>query len=113
MGLEWRGDDVKRHVLQATLGGMDETLAACVRTAKPMYRPGHGLVTATLQGSIQMRPAQLRGDVVVGVWGSFDVNYAIYVEMGTGKMAAQGQLRRSADIEYPRLADRIRRRLEA
>lgn len=113
MSLQWQGEQVDRRVIGAVLGGMDETMAACVVTAKQDYRPGHGLVTAVLQGSIQMRPAEMREDYAIGYWGSFDVDYAIYVEMGTARMAAQGQLRKAADQHYPLLGERIRRRLAA
>lgn len=113
MSLEWRGPEVAERVRAASLAGIDETLAACVVTAKADYRPGHGLVTAALQGSVQMRPAEMQGDVGVGLWGSFDIDYAIYVEMGTALMAAQAQLRHAADQHYPSLAERIARRMRA
>ena len=58
-----------------------------------------------------MRPAKVVADGIVGLWGSFDVNYAIYVEMGTGRMRAQPYLRPAADHQYPMLAERIKRRV--
>tara|TARA_Y100000310_G_scaffold47500_3_gene44073 strand:- start:710 stop:1048 length:339 start_codon:yes stop_codon:yes gene_type:complete len=106
MSLEWNGDRIKRLATQAAKWGIDATTAACVREAKNRVP----VVTATLQGSIEMRPAQQRGNDVVGIWGSFNVNYAIFVEMGTSRMSGTPYLRPSADSQYPRLEGRIKRR---
>jgi len=113
MPVEWYGDKVASKMQKATAFGIDQTLAACVVNAKGNYYQGHGLRTSTLQGSVQARPAEIRstGDVV-GYWGSFDVDYAIYIEKGTGRIQAQRQLQNAADEEYPKLAERIRRRFE-
>ena len=111
MSLIWNGDAVKRKVIAAAQGGIDETMARCVVEAKKDYYEGHGLRFAVLQGSVKMQPAEVRGDRVVGQWGSFDVNYARHVEQGTGRMTGQGQLQGAADAEYPQLAERIRARM--
>ena len=107
MSLKWNGELVKRNTIEAAKWGVDATMAACVREAKGRVR----VDTTTLQGSIEMRPAQQQGDDVVGLWGSFSVNYAIFVEMGTGRMSAQPYLWPSADHQYPKLPDRIKRKL--
>lgn len=109
MSLAWRGDQVRSHVERAVLAGMDETMAACVLQAKGLVR----VKTAVLQGSIQMRPAEFRGAVAIGLWGSFDVNYAIWQEIGTSRMTGKPYLRPSADAQYPRLGARIKARLAA
>lgn len=130
---EWNGEQVKRNMIIAAKWGIDATMAAAVRKAKGRVAKK----TTTLQGSIQMRQAQQRGDRVVGLWGSFNVNYALYVEEGTdphvilpsAKKAlwwpgldhpvksvnhpgtkAQPYLIPSADEEYPKLAGRIKRK---
>ena len=108
MTLRWYGDRVQARLLEAIRQGIDETMAECVNKAKPKTP----VLTGTLQGSIQFRPAEVKGDSVSGVWGSFDVNYAIYVETGSLGRPARNMLRSSAAEEYPRLIERIRRRYE-
>jgi len=113
MSLIWNGDAVIKEMTRATRLGIDETMSECVINAKENYYQGHGLITSVLQGSIRMEPSALRGLHVVGTWGSFTVNYALYVEQGNGRMLGQGQLRGAADFEYPKLAARIRAHREA
>jgi hypothetical protein len=113
MSLKWNGDEIERKMLAAQKFGIDQTMAACVVDAKSNYYPGHGFVTGVLQGSIQMRQAKHRGDRVVGLWGSFDVDYALSIEKGSGLMPGQGQLQNAADSEYPKLASRIRASFKA
>ena len=48
------------------------------------------VVTATLQGSIRIQPSEIKGEDVDGLWGSFDVNYALAVEMGNPKLVPSG-----------------------
>ncbi len=96
---DWRGDEIFDEIQEATKEGIDATMALCVQEAKQRVP----VRTATLQGSIQLRPAKLIGGDIVGRWGSFTVRYAIFVEMGTGRMSAQPYLRPSADHNYPKL----------
>ncbi len=77
--VNWKGDEVAAKTLAAVRWGIDSVMADCVTTAKANVRKK----TTVLQGSIQMRPAADVGGKIVGYWGSFSVNYAIYVEMGT------------------------------
>lgn len=102
--VDWNGDAVKRRMLEATRRGADVTTSACVRYAKPLTP----VITATLQGSIKIEPATLQSDKVVARWGSFDVNYALYVEVGARGRSGTYMLRRAADAEYPRFAQNIR-----
>ena len=111
MSLEWKGDEVTRKLLDAATFAIDQTTALAVVKAKGDLYPGHGLVTGLLQGSIQMRPAVVRGNVAVGTWGSFSVDYALAVEQGTGSRPGLGYLQGAADVEYPKLAGRIAREL--
>ena len=125
--VDWRGDEVLRHTQRAIRYAIDETMSACVDDAKRNVPR----VTGTLQGSIQIEPASIdRNGKVVGEWGSFDVNYALAVEMGnrslvgpphkskTPGIKASGPgrntgnrnfLRNAADKEYPKLRSRIKR----
>ena len=76
--VNWRGKDVARRVTNASRIGIDITMALCVPDAKR----NTPVVTGTAQGSIMFKPAQIRGFRVTGVWGSFDVNYFIWLEIG-------------------------------
>jgi len=77
--LDWRGEQVKDRMVVAAGRGINRALAECVTESKAVVRRR----TTVLQGSIQMRPAVQLEKHVVGYWGSFAVNYAIYVEKGT------------------------------
>ena len=132
----WRGGAVRRRVEQATREAFDETMALCVATAKS----NTPVKTAALQGSIRLDPSRLKGNVVEGIWGSFDINYALAVEVGTRGGAVQvsahtrtnqagtthnvrahtritnprpgrNMLRGAADEHYPGVRQRIAKRL--
>jgi hypothetical protein len=103
----WHGDDIKRDVERASIRGVDQTMAKCVTSAKGRVR----VKTATLQGSLRFQPAVSFGVGVRGTWGSFDVNYALWQEIGTAVMSAQPYLRPAADAEYPQLKRRIQANL--
>ncbi len=131
MSLEWYGEAVKAKLARAAQIGIDQTTAACTRAAKVRLYPGHGYDTGTYSRSIQMRPSRVmpRG-VVTGLWGSFDVDYALAVELGTPPhwigspvmirgvgwryigmhpgTSPRPALRPAADQEYPKTAARIR-----
>jgi hypothetical protein len=80
VSLTWKGQALGQAFIRGARRAVDMVLADCVvgaKTAVPVK-------TATLQGSIQMRPAQEVGGGVEGVWGSFAVKYALHVELGTG-----------------------------
>lgn len=99
--LNWLGGDVRDRVHDAARQGIDETTAAAVIHAKSNHPWSNQ--TGTLEGSLQMRPAEVQGDIVRGQWGSFTVLYAIYLELG-----GWAYLRPAADAEYPKLAGRIK-----
>ena len=104
--LTWKGDQIKKRWLEAARQGIDETMAAGVVEAKR----NTPRVTGALQGSIKTERARIEGDKAIGRWGSFDINYAIYVETGTRGRPGVNMLRRAADQEEPKLLDRIRER---
>ena len=104
---EWNGPKISQRAIEAAIEGVDQTTSACVNQAKSDH--GWQNRTGTAEGSIQMRPAGQTGrSQVTGRWGSFDVDYFIYLEIGTAFMEGDDTLRRAADHEYPNLADRIR-----
>lgn len=107
MSLKWNGDEVEAKASRAIRWGIDKTMSECVRSAKAQLYPGHGYVFGILQGSIQMRPAVALSTGVAGRWGSFDVEYARFIEEGSGRFPGYGYLGSSTDAEYPKLAGRI------
>ena len=123
--MDWRGPQVRRAIQRASQLAIDKTTAECVNDAKQNVP----VVTATLQGSFRIEPAEIKGAFVSGRWGSFDVNYALAIEMGnpslipaggdakrdtlpnTGRSIRTGNtgfLRGAADKEYHKLKERIR-----
>lgn len=106
-GLDWKGDEVRRRAHAAARRGIDATTAACVLGAKSSH-PWQNR-TGTLEGSLQMRPAVAVGPAIMGRWGSFDVNYALWLEV---RWAGRYRyLLPQADQQYPLLAGRIRQAL--
>lgn len=79
MALEWFGEELKERARHASRRGINSVMADCVATAKDLVP----VDTAALQGSIQMRDAEVRGDEIVGLWGSWSIAYALAVETGT------------------------------
>ena len=65
MTVEWEGEELLAKVERAAKLGVDQTTAACVQHAKSNH-PWQN-VTGTLEGSIQMRPAERRDDREAGL----------------------------------------------
>jgi hypothetical protein len=108
--LDWQGRQVQARVIKAAKEGIDATMAAAAIHAK-QHHPWT-FRTGTLEGSIAIAEyAHEEGGLIVGLWGSLDVVYAKWLELGTGRMAAYPYLRPAADVEYPKLAERIQRGL--
>jgi hypothetical protein len=103
-----------REIYDAVEYGLTKTAADSVIAAK--RRPRMPVRTGTLQSSIQMRKPRREGRRISVQWGSFDVRYALYQELGFRSRAGRfipgrGFLRGAAAEEYPKLGDHIRRRL--
>ena len=107
--VDWNDKEVLERVNQATRKGIDETTHACVPVAMSLVRVRYGI----LRGSLQARPAQHEpGRGWVGLWGSFDVNYALWQEIIHFRYAGhRPYLRPAADQVYPTLPERIRKHL--
>ncbi len=103
-GVNWNGKQVERRVLVASRRGIDKTLASCIAPAK-RETPR---ITGTAQGSIQFRPAVIKGRGAEGIWGSFQVIYFIWLEIGARGRAGHQMLRRAADQKYGDLAGHIK-----
>lgn len=103
--VDWQGDQVLTNVGKATALAIDQVLADCVIDAKT----NHSFVnrTGVLEGSIRSTPAKIRHTKIVGEWGSFSVEYALYVEILEG----YAFLRPQTDVHYPTLAGRIKENL--
>ena len=126
MTLNWNGDKLKKRMRRAQLDAVNTTMAAAVILAKQNHGPGaHGAgrfetQTGSLERSIRIMdlryiPAR-KG--VIGLWGSADTNYARRIEIGFQGKDKLGRvvdapafpfLIPAAQIEYPKLAGRIRR----
>ena len=108
MALTWNGDDLARRARLASQQGIDATMAACVIHAKT-HHPFTNR-TATAEGSISIyQYATVQGGVVRGLWGSADVLYFIFLELGTSRSRPYPTLRPAADAEYPKLTGRMQR----
>jgi len=136
MQLKWNGEQLKKKMDIACKYGIEKTMENCVRESKQLVPKK----TTILQGSIQMRPAEKHPGFWSGLWGSFQVMYALFVELGTAphKIFPKDKqalfwpgadhpvksvnhpgtkehpfLRPSADHHYPELAGHIRDGLAA
>lgn len=86
--LRWYGDDVKKKVMRACVVGVNRTMAVCVAEAKHTHPFTNR--TGTAERSIRIaRPAQVAGDAVFGLWGSLQVAYFKWLELGTQAMRAK------------------------
>lgn len=77
--LNWYGDELKKKTGRAVKWAMNVVLARCVKDAKAIVPKD----MAVLQGSIQMREPRKTSTGWVGLWGSWNCGYAIFVELGT------------------------------
>ncbi len=104
---DWRGDNVRRRSERASADGIDTIMAKAVRIAKTLTPR----ITGTAQGSLRFQPARKEGRRIVGRWGSHDVDYFIWLEIGARGRSGHHMLRQAADRTYPELPDEIRRRM--
>lgn len=104
--LDWYGDAIQGRIDSAVENAMNATLIDAVAYAQqPGVTPRD---TSNLANSITFVGARRDGNGWAGSFGSYDVHYAIYVEVGTYKMAGRFYLRRSADAVFPHLPARVR-----
>lgn len=104
--LEWKGPNVRRDLDRAIADGMNDTTAAAAIRAKGNH-PGWNNVTGVAEGSIRGDPARKTGRGWHALFGSFDVDYFIWLEIGARGRSGDRTIRRAADIEFPKLPDRI------
>lgn len=110
--LDWKGKDVSDKTWAAVQYAMNDTTAAAAIFAKQNH-PGWQNRTGTAEGSIRGDPARREGDRMIALFGSFDVNYFIWLEIGTRFREGDHTLVRAADAEFPKLPERIRKYLQS
>ena len=104
MPLKWRGPRVEAKTVRAAKAGIDATMSQAAIYAKRNH-PGWRNITSKAEGSIMLiQPAREQGTAVVGLWGSRNVLYMLWLELKHGSA-----LRSSAAVNYPKLAENIRK----
>ncbi|HBY46024.1 MAG TPA: hypothetical protein DEU95_06285 [Chloroflexi bacterium] len=103
MSLTWYGNQLLAQIHEQTARAMDAVLSDATASAQRSAP----IDTGALKNSITFKPAVKTGGALVGSFGSYDIGYAIYQEMGTYRMAARPYLRPAADAFFPTLLDRI------
>src|SRR3990170_3743568 len=106
--LKWRGDKIPPSIDKVVRVAINTTMGACVAYAKA----NHSFInrTGTLERSIRIvQEARTRAARSLGVWGSAQVVYALFIEFGTFRINALPFLRPSAQVNYPKLAPTIKR----
>ncbi len=107
MALSWRGKQVNALMIKATKFAIDKVMEQSSIHARNNH-PWRNRSTI-LEGSIRpVTKAKEQGNLIIGLWGSVDVNYAIFLELGTMRMQAFPFLRPAADANYPNLPKFIR-----
>ena len=103
--VNWKGPQVRKHVEDSAIFGINATMAAGLIVAKERV----AVLTATLQGSLRIVDfARFFSGIARGRWGSADVNYALWQEIGTSIQPGQPYMRPAADQEYSKLWQRIK-----
>lgn len=104
MALKWYGPRIAAKTVRAAKAGVNETMSQAVLYAKRNH-PGWQNRTGKAEGSINVyQLAEQRGSVIVGLWGSRNVLYMLWLELKHGSA-----LRSSAAVNYPKLAANIRK----
>lgn len=104
MALKWHGPRIIEKMVRAAKAGVDQTMSQAAIQAKRNH-PGWINQTGKAEGSIQVaEKAQERGSFIVGLWGSRNVVYMLWLELKHGSA-----LRSAAAVTYPNLAANIRR----
>ena len=90
--------------MRAAKAGVNQTMSQAAIYAKRNH-PGWKNITTKAEGSIRVvEKAQERGSFIVGLWGSRNVLYMLWLELKHGSA-----LRNAAAVTYPNLAANIRR----
>lgn len=101
--IEWHGDEIKTKYDNAARLGLEATAAAMVAPAMAETP----VKTGTARGSISFRPATRNGKGWRVLFGSFNVNYFIWLEIGHHSYQGRRMLANAVAQEWPNLAQRI------
>ena len=107
MALFWRGKQVDDLVVKASKFGINkvmENASIHARNNHP-WRNRTGILEGSIRPVIRARE---QGNSIVGLWGSVDVRYAIFMELGTMFHPPFPFLRPASDAHYPTLQRLIR-----
>lgn len=105
--IRWNGKVVQAKVIRATKLGINSVMSDCAKTAKAQHPPI--VRTSTYQTSIQIRNAVEEANRIVGLWGAWNVNYAVHLEFKKfSRVGLLSPLRNAADQHYGELPSRIR-----
>lgn len=95
--IDWKGSEVREHVVEAARIGIDETMADAVRKARanhphypPASAPGERYASRTGDNVADITikvPASHDGLHIRGVWGSTN-HLSLYLEIGTSRKAS-------------------------
>lgn len=107
--LTWNGQDIAAKAKKAAEMGIDETMAEAVVHAQIAAPRDTG---AMANGIKIIERARTDGNVSHGFWGNVTQDYTLWQEIGSRGRAGRYFLRRAADAEYPKLAARIRARMD-
>ena len=108
MRLDWRGRDVQRGTHRSVRLGMADNLDRCVETVKPRTP----VLTGELQGSMARGPVmEVRPGVFEGSFGSWGVDHAIPVELGSVRRAPVYMITSTAGDVFPMLKNDIQERM--
>lgn len=133
MSLNWRGDEVKRLVLERMAGAMGEFGLVVEAESKRELRKGHGVLTGTLRRSIHaaapgyqwstddvppgsdsperggapVQASQVNGVVTVEVGSG--LRYALPVHQGHGAFGGYHYLTNGLEKAKPKLAQILKR----
>lgn len=112
--VKWYGDRVKKHVLKAAVGALNETADAAASRGRDVLRgQGGPYYTGELEADIGRIDDAEAGKHRAWVhWGAPDSDHALWQEVGARGEPGKHFLRQAADEEYPRLAGRIKKRLD-
>jgi HK97 gp10 family phage protein len=101
---DWRGAAITAKITEAVLQAMDETADAAKSAAQERCPVDTGRLRDSIDAIVDQSGGSQRRRLTLFAAAP----YALYVELGTSRMAAQPFLRPAMDAEAPKLTQRIR-----
>lgn len=103
----WRAPQIVKATKAASLAGATETVAAATLRAQTLAPRDTGFMANT----IQFQPATPVPTGVTAHFGNWTANYTLWNEIGTSRMPARPFLRPAADVEFPKVTERIKQHM--